>query len=156
MSDTATTDHLRQKSGFLSLAETAALAARGVTVFDPHEGAEDLRALALVERKARLETSLLARKASKAARIRFIEHFETGGDAVPRSACQLSLEGVVSKRAGAYGRSGQTASWTKAKCRAGHEVVIGGIENAANRRYRWLRFPLIVPGSSSWCCGSTL
>jgi carbonic anhydrase/acetyltransferase-like protein (isoleucine patch superfamily) len=35
MSDTAT-DRLRQKSGFLSIAETAALGARGVTVFDPH------------------------------------------------------------------------------------------------------------------------
>jgi bifunctional non-homologous end joining protein LigD len=90
------------------------------------EGADDLRALALVERKGRLEKLLCARKAGKAARIRFVEHFETGGDAVLRSACKLSLEGIVSKRAHARYRSGRTDSWTKAKCRAGHEVVIGG------------------------------
>jgi bifunctional non-homologous end joining protein LigD len=90
------------------------------------EGADDLRALPLVERKQRLQKLLSVRKARKAARIRFVEHFETGGDAVLRSACQLSLEGIVSKRADAPYRSGRTDSWTKAKCRAGHEVVIGG------------------------------
>ncbi len=58
--------------------------------------------------------------------IRYVEHFATGGDAVLRSACRLSLEGIVSKRADAAYRSGRTKSWTKAKCRAGHEVVIGG------------------------------
>ena len=90
------------------------------------EGEHDLRALPLVERKQRLRKLLSARKARKAARIRFVEHFETGGDAVLRSACKLSLEGIVSKRADAPYRSGRTDSWTKAKCRAGHEVVIGG------------------------------
>ena len=90
------------------------------------EGEDDLRALPLVERKQRLRKLLAARKARNAARIRFVEHFETGGDAVLRSACQLSLEGIVSKRADAPYRSGRTDSWTKAKCRAGHEVVIGG------------------------------
>ena len=38
----------------------------------------------------------------------------------------LSLEGIVSKRLDAPYRSGRGDSWTKAKCRAGHEVVIGG------------------------------
>jgi bifunctional non-homologous end joining protein LigD len=96
-------------------------------VFDRlFEGAGDLRALALAERKERLEKLLSARKARKAARIRFVEHFETGGDVVLRSACKLSLEGIVSKRADARYRSGRADSWTKAKCRAGHEVVIGG------------------------------
>jgi bifunctional non-homologous end joining protein LigD len=35
------------------------------------------------------------------------------------------LEGIVSKRAEAPYVSGRSDSWTKAKCRAGHEVVIG-------------------------------
>ena len=91
-----------------------------------YEGADELQALALVDRKERLRKLLSARKAPKAARIRFVEHFETGGDAVLRSACKLSLEGIVSKRADGHYRSGRTDSWTKAKCRAGHEVVIGG------------------------------
>jgi len=35
------------------------------------------------------------------------------------------LEGIVSKQADAPYASGRSDSWTKAKCRAGHEVVIG-------------------------------
>ena len=89
-------------------------------------GVEDMRPLPLTERKARLEAMLSARKVSKGARIRYVEHFETGGDAVLRSACKLSLEGIVSKKGDAPYRSGRTDTWTKAKCRAGHEVVIGG------------------------------
>jgi bifunctional non-homologous end joining protein LigD len=88
--------------------------------------ADDMRPLPLTERKARLEAMLSARKVSKGARIRYVEHFETGGDAVLRSACKLSLEGIVSKKSDTPYRSGRTDTWTKAKCRAGHEVVIGG------------------------------
>ena len=86
----------------------------------------DLRPLPLAERKSRLEALLAGRTVREAPRIRFVEHFATSGDAVLRSACRLSLEGIISKRAEAPYRSGRTESWTKAKCRAGHEVVIGG------------------------------
>jgi bifunctional non-homologous end joining protein LigD len=65
-------------------------------------------------------------KAGDDARLRFVEHFDTGGDAVLKSACQLSLEGIVSKKADAPYRSGRTDTWAKSKCRGGHEVVIGG------------------------------
>ena len=58
--------------------------------------------------------------------IRYVEHFEDGGEAVLKSACRMSLEGIVSKQAATRYASGRTDSWTKAKCRAGHEVVIGG------------------------------
>jgi bifunctional non-homologous end joining protein LigD len=87
------------------------------------EGDGDLRSLPLSERKNRLQ-AMLAKDG--AAVITFVEHFETGGDAVLRSACQLSLEGIVSKKLDAPYKSGRNGSWTKAKCRAGHEVVIGG------------------------------
>ncbi len=87
----------------------------------------------LVERKAELETLLDARGAGKDTLIRFVEHFETGGDAVLRSACRLSLEGIVSKRLDAPYRSGRTKSWTKAKCRVGHEVVIGAWTTTAGK-----------------------
>ena len=33
----------------------------------------------------------------------------------------MSLEGIVSKQAAAHYTSGRTDSWTKSKCRAGHE-----------------------------------
>ena len=82
----------------------------------------DMRDDPLLGRKQRL-AELLA-KSPKV--LRYVEHFATGGDAVLRSACQLSLEGIVSKRAEAPYRSGRGNDWTKAKCRAGHEVVIGG------------------------------
>ena len=83
----------------------------------------DLRDLPLSERKAALQELLAARPDDH---LRFVEHFETGGEAVLSSACRMSLEGIVSKRLDAPYRSGRTESWTKAKCRAGHEVVIGG------------------------------
>ncbi|MGD0722817.1 MAG: DNA ligase D [Roseiarcus sp.] len=88
------------------------------------EGGEDLRKRPLSARKTRLQ-AMLAEHGDQRL-IRYVEHFQTGGDAVLRSACKLSLEGVVSKRLDAPYHSGRSGSWTKAKCRAGHEVVIGG------------------------------
>ncbi|MFH1553859.1 MAG: DNA ligase D, partial [Pseudomonadota bacterium] len=85
---------------------------------------EDLRRLPLEERKAKLQALLAAH--GDGLRIRYVEHLENSGDAVLRSACQLDLEGIVSKRRDAPYASGRSGDWTKAKCRAGHEVVIGG------------------------------
>jgi bifunctional non-homologous end joining protein LigD len=89
-------------------------------------GGEDLREQPLRDRKARLKAVL--DKAGKALgpRIRFVDHFETAGDAVLQSACRMSLEGIVSKRLEAPYRSDRGEAWLKSKCRAGHEVVIGG------------------------------
>ncbi|HKU06250.1 MAG TPA: DNA ligase D [Bradyrhizobium sp.] len=86
---------------------------------------EDLRALPLRERKARLKRLLEARK-GKQKLIRYVEHFEEDGEAVLESAKQLSLEGIISKKLDGRYHSGRTESWTKAKVRAGHEVVLGG------------------------------
>lgn len=92
-------------------------------VFDLlYEGGEDLTELPLSERKARLKALL----PGDSDRIRYVEHFKSGGEAVLQSACRMSLEGVVSKKLDAPYRSGKPGTWTKAKCRAGHEVVIGG------------------------------
>ena len=91
----------------------------------------DLRRLPLSERKAQLKT-LLKNNTGNGV-IRYVEHFETGGDAVLKSACRLSLEGIISKRTDALYHSGRTESWVKAKCRAGHEVVIGGWKTTAGK-----------------------
>ncbi|MBR0972669.1 DNA ligase D [Bradyrhizobium japonicum] len=96
----------------------------------------DHRRLPLGERKARLKELLEARK-RKSSQIRYVDHFESSGDAVLQSACKLELEGVVSKKLDAPYRSGRTESWTKAKCRAGHEVVIGGYKTT-NGKFRSL------------------
>jgi bifunctional non-homologous end joining protein LigD len=98
---------------------------------------EDLRRLPLGERKARLKQLLEARAKRKAKLIRYVEHFESGGDAILQSACQLSLEGIVSKKLSAPSRSGRSEDWTKAKCRAGHEVVLGGWKTT-NGKFRSL------------------
>jgi len=99
------------------------------------DGGEDLREKPLTERKSQLQ-DLLA-DATDDPHLRFVEHFETGGDAVLRSACKLSLEGIVSKQADARYRSGRTETWAKSKCRAGHEVVIGGYAKT-NGKFRSL------------------
>ncbi len=90
-----------------------------------HAGGEDLRPLKLFERKARLQAFLAGKAPPDKALVRYVDHFDTGGDAVLLSACKLSLEGIVSKQANAPYRSGRSETWTKAKCRGGHELVIG-------------------------------
>jgi bifunctional non-homologous end joining protein LigD len=97
----------------------------------------DIRALPLAERKQRLRALLEARPKGKARSIRYVEHFESGGDAILQSACKLSLEGIVSKKLGAPYHSGRSENWTKAKCRAGHEVVLGGWKTT-NGKFRSL------------------
>jgi bifunctional non-homologous end joining protein LigD len=89
----------------------------------------DLREKPLGERKKRLESLLRG----AGTRLRYVEHFETGGDAILDSACRASLEGIVSKRLDAPYRSGRGDAWTKAKCRGGHEVVIGGWSSDGDR-----------------------
>ena len=92
-------------------------------------GREDLRPLPLTARKARLEKLLKGAGDS----LRYVEHFASGGEAVLKSACRMSLEGIVSKRGDAPYRSGRGDDWTKSKCRAGHEVVIGGWSTTAGK-----------------------
>jgi bifunctional non-homologous end joining protein LigD len=87
-------------------------------------GRQDLRKLPLGTRKKRLEALLAG--ADVATHLRFVQHFDSRGDAVLQSACKMHLEGIVSKRLDAPYVSGRSRQWTKAKCRAGHEVVLGG------------------------------
>ncbi len=86
---------------------------------------EDLRSLPLRERKARLR-ELLSKPKDKGRTIRYVEHFETSGDAVLESARRMGFEGIISKRLDAAYRPGRDGSWTKTKVRPGREVVIGG------------------------------
>ncbi|MDB5459094.1 MAG: dependent ligase, partial [Caulobacteraceae bacterium] len=87
---------------------------------------EDLRPLPLSQRKARLKVLCEALPKASSRVIRYVDHFEAAGQAVLDSACRMDLEGIISKRLDAPYRSGRTETWVKTKCRAGHEVVIGG------------------------------
>jgi len=63
--------------------------------------------------------------------------FQRGRRNRARLGAKLSLEGIISKRLDAPYRSGRTESWTKAKVRAGHEVVLGGWKTT-NGKFRSL------------------
>ena len=88
------------------------------------ENAEDLRKLPLTERKERLHALLAS--APKGGPLQYVEHFQTGGNAMLRSACDVGLEGIVSKALDAPYSSGRGDSWAKSKCRGGQEVIICG------------------------------
>src|SRR5262249_18236216 len=55
---------------------------------------EDLRTLALIERKARLK-KVLRRKQS---RLLYVDHIEGAGQKLFQKVCELDLEGIVAKR----------------------------------------------------------
>jgi len=77
-----------------------------------HLDADDLRALALVERRALLREHL---KRAGAA-IMFSDHLGgTDGEAMFRHACAMGLEGIVSKRVTSRYKSGRCLSWVKIK-----------------------------------------
>lgn len=108
-------------------------------VFDAlFAGGEDLRDQPLSARKARLKAVLEAAPKAAQQRLRYVDHFVTAGQAVLDSACRLDLEGIVSKKLDAPYRSGRSDTWVKAKCRAGHEVVIGGWTTTGGTRFRSL------------------
>lgn len=92
----------------------------------------DLRDLPLDERKARLSALV---SATKGATLRFSEHIESDGDAMVKSACQLGLEGVISKRRDRPYRSGRGNDWVKIKCTNRQEfVVLGFVPSTVNAR----------------------
>ncbi len=99
------------------------------------QGSDDLRPQPLLQRKQALAALLApAAPALPLDGVRYLEHFTVPGEAVLRSACQLGLEGVVSKKAEAPYTSGRGSAWTKAKCRGRDEFVVGGWSHGAGGR----------------------
>jgi bifunctional non-homologous end joining protein LigD len=72
---------------------------------------EDLRALALVDRKKRLARLLARRRVG----IVLSEHTADDGATIFRQACRMGLEGIVSKKVSAPYRSGRSTDWLKFK-----------------------------------------
>ncbi len=97
----------------------------------------DLRRSPLSERKQRLQDMLEGRGGGNESLIRYLAHVEAGGEAVWQGACKMSLEGIISKKLSAPYQSGRSENWTKTKCRAGHEVVLGGWKTT-NGKFRSL------------------
>ena len=93
-------------------------------VFDVlHLDGRDLTELPLIERKAELARLV---GTSQRGPIRYSEHFADEGSVVHRHACELSLEGIVSKRQDAPYRSGRSETFIKTKCANAQEFVVGG------------------------------
>ena len=77
-----------------------------------HLGADDLRPLALSERRALLRKHL--KKAPPA--LIYSEHLDGhDGEAMFRHACAMGLEGIVSKRVYSRYKSGRCLIWVKVK-----------------------------------------
>ena len=92
---------------------------------------ERLDRLPLEERKARLRALVRRRKSG---RIRYADHVEGQGEAFFEQACQLGLEGIISKRRDLPYREGRHAGWVKTKCALRQEFVIGGFTDPAGTR----------------------
>jgi DNA ligase D-like protein (predicted ligase)/DNA ligase D-like protein (predicted polymerase)/DNA ligase D-like protein (predicted 3'-phosphoesterase) len=89
-------------------------------------GSEDLRQQPLVERKQALKRLLESLSPGSQERIRYVSHVQAEGEKVWKSACDMGLEGIISKRLDSAYTSTRSDDWTKAKCRGGQEVIIGG------------------------------
>jgi DNA ligase D-like protein (predicted ligase) len=84
---------------------------------------DNLQALALAERKARLKKLVGAKKTGP---IRYSDHIQGNGNAFFAEACRAGLEGIVSKRRDEPYRAGRHGGWLKTKCVQRQEFVIGG------------------------------
>ena len=73
----------------------------------------DYRGKPLLDRKAALK-KLLGKKISG---LQYVEHLKGDGATIFEHACQLGLEGIVSKRADSIYRPGQSKNWLKIKNR---------------------------------------
>lgn len=102
-------------------------------------GANDLRPYALETRKASLRRVLDEGGPAIEDEIRYVEHFpETPAPQLHRAACEMRLEGIVSKRLDENYRAGRTQVWQKSKCRPGQELVVGGWKSARGGHFKGL------------------
>ncbi len=84
----------------------------------------DLRPAPLAARKKVLAS--LIKRLPKGTPIRYSESLAGSGAALLKRACQLHLEGIVSKRSDAPYRGGRGGDWIKTKCSDRQELVIAG------------------------------
>ena len=86
-----------------------------------HVGGDDTTALALHERRARLERALRWRDP-----LRLTEQLTGDGEALLAEACANGWEGLIAKRIDSAYVSTRSKDWLKLKCTREQELVIGG------------------------------
>ena len=110
-------------------------------VFDLlHLDGHDLTTAPLIERKRALAD--LLQELPRNSVIKLSEHFEEDGATMLKHACNLHLEGIVSKRADAPYRSGRGGNWLKIKCSSNQEFIVLGYE-PSDKRGRLIRSLLL-------------
>src|SRR4051812_4342033 len=87
---------------------------------------QDLTTAPLIERKQALAE--LLQELPRNSAVKLSEHFEEDGAKMLEHACNLHLEGIVSKRADAPYRSGRGGDWLKTKCSSNQELIVLGYE----------------------------
>ena len=89
----------------------------------------DLRPLPVVKRKAMLEKIV-----PRSGALRYLEHFETKGEALYEQVVQLGLEGIVAKRADSPYRAGRSADWLKIRADRTDDFVVVGFTRPKGSR----------------------
>jgi bifunctional non-homologous end joining protein LigD len=85
----------------------------------------DLTGEPLLVRKAALKRN------SRTGAIRYAEHFDEDGGVIFKHACEMGLEGIVSKLRDAPYRPGRTENFIKTKCHNAQEFVVAGFSPSA-------------------------
>ena len=89
----------------------------------------DLTGEPLVARKAALAQLLKGQR--KDGTIRYTDFSDEGGPPILKKACEMGLEGIISKRRNAAYISGRTDNFVKTKCRGRQELVVVGYTPSA-------------------------
>jgi bifunctional non-homologous end joining protein LigD len=84
---------------------------------------DDFTRRPLIERKTALRRLL---GGDRAGPIRYADHFIEDGAAIFKSACDMKLEGIISKRRDAPYQSGRSENFIKTKCHSAQELVVAG------------------------------
>jgi len=86
----------------------------------------DLRGCRLDDRKRAVEALLDISKGAEST-IHLSQTITGGGPSLFKQACELQLEGIVSKRKDSTYRSGRVRGWTKVTCRKRDTFIVAGI-----------------------------
>ena len=111
----------------------------------------DARGLPLVERKKLLKTVV-----PEVGPLRYLDHFETDGEAVYAQVTRLGLEGVVGKKADAPYRAGRSPAWLKVRAERTDDFVVVGFTRPRGSRVGFGALHLAMydqPGGKLVYCG---
>ena len=98
-------------------------------------GGEDVRDLPLSERKKLLEKVFpLKKKRGEVGDCKLSPYVQGNGPEVFETACQLGLEGIISKKLDSPYQSARSLNWQKVKCVKRQEFVIGGYSEPGGSR----------------------